>query len=231
MKTAPSDSPSAPVSGSATDRLQKTVVIVEDDTGLREELVRLLGLVPDLECLYAVDNAEQALLKIPKQTPDVVLMDINLPGMSGIECVEILKKSNESLEIIMLTVYQDFESIFRALKAGANGYLLKSSNPEDLYAAIRDISKGGSPLTTHIARKVVKHFREEKKAFTPAKQSLSRRELEVLELLAEGFRYKEIAQHLCVSIETIKTHVKNICAKMHVKNRIEAIVKLRHTPD
>lgn len=203
----------------------KSVVVVEDDPGLREELVTLLNKAPDLECLYSASSGEEALLRIPKRLPHVVLMDIKLPGLSGIDCAGILKKNNPSLEIVMLTIYQDAESIFEALKAGASGYLIKSSEPEVLYAAIRDVSTGGAPFTSHIARKVVRHFQKPQKSPPPSEESLSAREQEVLELMAAGSRYKEIASQLGISVETVKTHVKNICTKMHVRSRIEAIVK------
>lgn len=204
--------------------MKKTVVIVEDNPQLRNELVSLLENAPDIECLYAVSSGEEALLRLPKQIPDVVLMDIKLPGLSGIDCVKILKKNNPVLEIVMLTIYQDAESIFQALKAGANGYLIKSSDPEILYGAIRDVASGGAPFTSHIARMVVRNFREEKKS-RAVDQTLSPRENEVLELLAAGYRYKEIASTLGVAVETVKTHVKHICEKMHVRNRLEAVAK------
>jgi len=204
---------------------QKTVVIVEDDPGLREQLINVLQQAPDLNCLYAVASGEEALLKIPKRPPDVVLMDIKLPGMSGIECVAGLKKQLPQLDIIMLTIYQDDDSLFQALKAGASGYLIKSSEPEKLYNAIRDVSSGGAPFSNHIARKVVQYFQGQEQAPVKQDEKLSPRELEVMELMAAGYRYKEIAGKLEISIETVRTHVKNICVKMHVHSRIEAIVK------
>jgi DNA-binding NarL/FixJ family response regulator len=206
---------------------KKTVVIVEDDPGLRDQLINVLQQAPDLNCLYAVASGEEALLKIPKRPPDVVLMDIKLPGISGIECVAGLKKQLPQLDIIMLTIYQDDDSIFQALKAGASGYLIKSSEPEKLYSAIRDVSTGGAPFSNHIARKVVQYFQGTgKETSSDANEGkLSARELEVMELMAAGYRYKEIAAKLEISVETVRTHVKNICVKMHVRSRIEAIVK------
>jgi DNA-binding NarL/FixJ family response regulator len=203
--------------------VKKTVAIVEDDPWLRNELVSVLKSAPDIECLYALTSGEEALLRVPRQLPDVVLMDIKLPGLSGIDCVGILKKNHPILEIVMLTVYQDAENIFQALKAGASGYLIKSSDPEALYSAIRDVSAGGAPFTSHIARQVVRHFQAKRPA--TADQSLSPRELEVLKLMAAGYRYREIAGNLGIALETVKSHVKHICEKMHVRNRIEAIVK------
>src|SRR6266581_1113369 len=137
---------------------KKSVVIVEDDRGLREEIVRILRSAPDIACTGAFASAEEALPRILEKHPDVVLMDIKLPGMSGIQCVTEIKKVAPTMQIIMVTIYEDSERIFRALKAGANGYLVKSSPPEQLPAAIRDVSTGGAPMSSHIASKVVQHF-------------------------------------------------------------------------
>ena len=156
--------------------------------------------------------------------PDVVLMDIKLPGMSGIECVAHLKRALPSLQIIMLTVYEDSERIFRALKAGADGYLVKSSPPEVLLEAIDDVRRGGSPISSHIARKVVRHFH----LVGPSpeqSENLSPREQEVLNLLSAGYIYKEISDQLGIGLETVRTYVKNICEKMHVRNRVEAVAR------
>jgi DNA-binding NarL/FixJ family response regulator len=204
----------------------KTVVIVEDDKALREELIRILNTAPDVECLGAVSSAEDALQVIPRRPPDTVLMDIKLPKMSGIECVAELKKVLPDLQIIMLTVYEDTEKIFQALRAGASGYLLKSSPPARLFAAIRDVQEGGAPLSSHIARKVVKHFQDEGRLQRET-HGLSPRENEVLELLASGYIYKEIADQLQIGIETVRTYVKNICTKMHVRSRVEAVARHR----
>jgi DNA-binding NarL/FixJ family response regulator len=207
-------------------RVLKSVVIVEDDRALREELIRILNDAPDIQCLNAVSSGEEALTSIPKRPPDVVLMDIKLPGMSGIECVAELKKVLPKIQIIMLTVYEDSEKIFRALRAGANGYLLKSSAPSRLFAAIRDVQEGGAPMSSHIARKVVQHFQLEEQAVRET-QRLSARESEVLDMLASGYIYKEIADKLQIGVETVRTYVKNICAKMHVRSRIEAVARHR----
>lgn len=203
---------------------KKTVVIVEDDPGLREQLVLVLQSARDIECLYAVASGEEAIRKIPTRPPDVVLMDIQLPGISGIECVAALKKRLPDLEFIMLTVYEDAERIFRALKAGASGYLIKSGPPEKLFEAIRDVHSGGAQFSAHIARKVVQYFQSPTKAArTPEK--LSPRETEVIDLLASGYIYKEIADKLGIGIETVRTYVKNICIKLQVKNRTEAVAR------
>jgi len=203
---------------------KKTVVVVEDDLQLQHELVSMLNLAPDITCLYAVSSGEEALLKIPKNMPDVVLMDIRLPGLSGIDCVKILRKNNPNLEIVILTIYQDPENIFQALKAGAGGYLIKTTDPSALHDAVRDVASGGAPFTAHIARMVVRHFRQGENQLTTGRPLTSREE-EVLKLLAAGYRYKEVATQLTITAETVKSHIKNICSKLHVHNRIAAIAK------
>src|SRR6266436_1510129 len=209
--------------------MKKSVIIVEDDRGLREELVRTLETAPDIKCLAVYASAEDALPKILEKRPDVVLMDIKLPGMSGIQCVEEIKKVLPDMQIIMVTVYEDSERIFRALKAGASGYLVKSCPPGQLLEAIRDVYKGGAPMSSHIARKVVKHFHLIGNSPREA-ENLSPREREVLELLASGFIYKEIGEKLNIGTETVRTYVKNICQKMHVRSRLEAVAKHKLDP-
>lgn len=209
--------------------MQKTVVIVEDDRALRGELLEILKMAPDIICLGTAASAEQALEVIPRRPPDVVLMDIKLPKMSGIECTAELKKRLPALQIIMLTVYEESAQIFRALRAGASGYLLKSSPPQQLFAAIRDVHEGGAPLSSHIARQVVQHFHQEGRVARES-HGLSPRESEVLDLLAAGYIYKEIADRLTMGQETVRTHVKNICAKMQVRSRVEAVAKHRSAP-
>lgn len=204
--------------------MKTSVVIVEDDRGLQEQLTVILQSAGDIECLYAVDSGEEALRVIPQRAPDVILMDINLPGMSGIACVAALKKKLPTVEIIMLTIYEDSDSIFKALKAGASGYLIKSSRPETLFQAIREVYRGGATFSSHIARKVVQHFQDLDKAASES-ETLSPREDEVIGLLASGYIYKEIADKLGIGQETVRTHVKNICQKMQVRSRIEAVAK------
>ncbi len=204
--------------------MKKTVVIVEDDRGLREQLVTILETAPDIKCLGAFMSAEEALPEILSKLPDVVLMDIKLPGMSGIQCVAEIKKSAPNMQVIMVTIYEDSERIFRALKSGANGYLVKSSPPEQLLEAIRDVSKGGAPMSSHIASKVVKHFHLVGNSPTES-ENLSPREREVLDLLSSGFIYKEIGDKLNIGTETVRTYVKNICQKMHVRSRLEAVAR------
>lgn len=202
----------------------KKVAIVEDDRGLREQLAHILGSAGDVRFVGACASGEEALDRIHVMQPDVVLMDIKLPGMSGIECVPLLKRALPSLQIIMLTVYEDSERIFLALKAGADGYLVKSSPIAMLLAAIEDVRRGGSPMSSNIARKVVRHFH----LLGPSREqseNLSPREQEVLDLLSAGYIYKEISGQLGIGLETVRTYVKNICEKLHVRNRMEAVAK------
>jgi DNA-binding NarL/FixJ family response regulator len=206
--------------------MKKSVIVVEDDQGLREQLVEILGTAPDIKCVAAFGSGEEALRKIPALEPDVVLMDIRLPGMSGIQCVTELKKMDATLQIIMVTIYEDSERIFKALKAGASGYLVKSSPPSQLLDAVRDAFAGGAPMSSPIARKVVQHFHLLGPAPEEA-ENLSPREQQVLGLLASGFIYKEIGDQLDIGVETVRTYVKNICQKMHVRNRLEAVARHR----
>ncbi len=206
--------------------MKKSVIVVEDDRGLREQLVAILGTAADIRCLGSFLSAEQALPQILKLKPDVVLMDIKLPGMSGIECVAQVKKSLPATQIVMVTIYEDSERIFEALKSGASGYLIKSSPPEQLLEAIRDACKGGAPMSSHIARTVVDYFHS--LGPSPKKtENLSPREREVLDLLALGFIYKEIGDQLGIGVETVRGYVKTMCHKMHARNRLEAVAKSR----
>jgi DNA-binding NarL/FixJ family response regulator len=206
--------------------MKKTVALVEDDRRLRDQLVQILEDIEDIECVIVCASAEEALEKIPSKNPDVVLMDIKLPRMSGIQCVAELKKILPEVQVIMVTVYEDSDRIFKALKAGASGYLVKSGPPEQLIAAIRDVFAGGAPMSGHIARKVVQHFHVLGPAPSEA-DNLSPREKQVLDLLAMGFIYKEIGGKLDIGTETVRTYVKNICQKMHVRGRVEAVAKRR----
>jgi len=206
--------------------MKKTVAVVEDDPRLREQLLQILENIKDIQCVAVCNSAEEALEKIPAKSPDVVLMDIKLPKMSGIQCVAELKKLLPEVQVIMVTIYEDSERIFKALKAGASGYLVKSGPPEQLIDAIRDVFAGGAPMSGHIARKVVQHFH----LIGPApveSDNLSPREQQVLALLASGYLYKEIGDQLNIGVETVRTYVKNICQKMHVRSRIEAVAKHR----
>jgi DNA-binding NarL/FixJ family response regulator len=205
---------------------KKTVVVVEDDIRLQEHLIKMLDVPEDITCLCAVSSAEEALEKIPSYRPDVVLMDINLPGISGIDCIRDLKKKLPRLEVVMLTAYDVDDNIFRALKEGASGYLLKTSTPDDIYNAIRDVYSGGAPFSSHIARKVAHYFRAEKD-IQDENEKLTPREKDVLRLLASGYIYKEVADQLDITMETVRTYVKRICLKLHVRSKVEAIIKYR----
>lgn len=200
------------------------VTIVEDDADIRESFEAIINSNPEFECLNSFDNAEEALTGIPLAPPDVVIMDIHLPGMSGTEAVRILKEQMPALQITMCTVYEDDEHIFNALKAGANGYLLKRTSPEKLIEALHDLYQGGSPMNGEIARRVVASF-QVKPAPNPELAMLTAREKEILDLLAKGYLYKEIAAELFISIETVKRHIHNIYEKLHVQTRTEALNK------
>jgi DNA-binding NarL/FixJ family response regulator len=199
-----------------------SVSIVEDDSGVRASLVKLIDGSPGFRCLSQHPSAESALQDLPKTGPDVVLMDINLPGLSGVECVRRLKPILRATQIIMLTVYQNTEHVFNALTAGATGYLLKQTPPADLLAAIKDVHGGGSPMSSHIARKIVQSFQKPAPAAKEA-ENLSPREAQVLDLLARGYLYKEIADQLHLTYATVHTHIRHIYEKLHVRSRTEAV--------
>ncbi|EEF57708.1 response regulator transcription factor [Pedosphaera parvula] len=200
------------------------VSIVEDDAGLRESICRFIQGAPGFECLGAYASAEEALANVPTRPPEVVLMDINLPKMNGIECVKRLKEKLPSLQIIMLTVYENSDRIFEALAAGAYGYLVKNTPPEKLLEAIEEIAKGGSPMSSHIARKVVQAFQPAVCA-VPLIEKLAPREQQVLELLSKGRAYKQIAAEMNLSMGTIRTYIRRIYEKLHVNCRTDAVVK------
>ena len=204
------------------------VCVVEDDAGLRESISSYIAETPGFECLGAFRSAEEALKEIPGLHPAVVLMDINLPGMSGIQCVRKLKGKAPDVQAMMLTVYENSDRIFEALAAGACGYLLKSTPPEKLLEAIEEIHGGGSPMSSHIARKVVQAFHPAARA-TPLIEHLAPREHEVLELLSKGFAYKQIAAEMNLHMGTIRTYIRRIYEKLHVNCRTEAVVKYLDT--
>ena len=201
-----------------------TVSIVEDDAGVRDGLVGVINGARGFRCLSEHPDAESALQALPRQKPDVVLMDINLPGMGGVECVRMLRQQAPSVQVLMLTVYENTELIFDALSAGASGYLLKQTPLAELLESIQDVHQGGSPMTSHIARKVVQSF-QRLPASTPETSKLSPREKEVLECLAQGYLYKEIAEKLRLSYATVHTHVRRIYEKLHVCSRGQAVAK------
>ena len=201
-----------------------TVSIVEDNDKLRETLVRVLNRADGFRCVSQYANAEDALKDLPQAKPEVVLMDINLPGMNGVECVRQLKKIAPEIQVMMLTVYEDTENIFDALAAGANGYMLKRTAGKELLEAIQEVKRGGSPMTTHIARKVVQSFQRSAAAVAQT-ESLSEREQQVLDLLSQGLMYKEIADKLSISYETVHTYIRRIYEKLQVRTRTEAVAK------
>lgn len=200
------------------------VALVEDNDAYRQTLARLLSRAPDCECVGQFATAEAALAELPALRPDVVLMDIHLPGMDGVECVRRLKEQLPATQVVMLTAHEDTDNIFNALAAGATGYLLKRTTRDELLAALREVMAGGSPMTAHIARKVVQSFQRKPAAPEPA-ANLSPREQEVLDLLARGLIYKEIADRLGVSYETVHTYIRRIYEKLQVRTRTEAVAK------
>jgi DNA-binding NarL/FixJ family response regulator len=191
---------------------------------VRESLVAGLENEAGMRCVGAHNSGEAGLREIPGENPDVVLMDINLPGMNGIQCVARLKKRLPKIQVLMLTTYDDGDLIFDSLRAGANGYLLKNAPQEELVQALRQVHAGGAPMSLQIARKVINHFH--KASPDSDLDNLSARELEILRLLAKGHRYKEIADQLSINIGTVRTHVRHVYEKLHVTSRTEAAMKL-----
>ena len=200
------------------------VSIVEDHARTRQILLKVLQSAPELTCLHGYPDGEAALLDIPKDIPDVVLMDIRLPGMSGIECVAKLKEKLPQVTVLMLTTYEESDLIFESLRAGATGYLLKNTPSSELISAVVQARMGGSPLSMRIARKIVGHFQQIKAAESDT-NTLTPREHEILSLLAKGFLYKEIADQLHISMNTVRVHIQNVYEKLHVHSRSQAIMK------
>ena len=209
-----------------------TVGIVEDDAGIRQSLEWMLKSSGEFSCVAACADVAEALQVLPKVKPQVVLMDINLPDRSGIECTALLKELLPDVQVVMITVYDDSDKVFNALRAGASGYILKRATPERILQAIREVLAGGVAMSSEIARKVLGVFRES--AAAPSdEESLSRREQEVLELLSQGCSNKEIADKLFISIETVTWHLRHIYTKLHVRSRTQAALKFlnrRKTP-
>jgi len=201
-----------------------SVSIVEDNEKLRGTLTRVINRADGFRCVSDYGNAEDALKELPQVRPDVVLMDINLPGMNGVECVRQLKQLLPQTQVMMLTVYEDTENIFNALTAGANGYMLKRTSTKELLEAIHEVHRGGSPMTMHIARKVVQSFQQTAATAQPT-ENLSEREQQVLDLLSQGLMYKEIADKLAISYETVHTYIRRIYEKLQVRTRTEAVAK------
>lgn len=201
-----------------------TVAIVEDNRGTREGLVELLGRAPNLQCVGAYASGEEAVRDLPGRQPRVVLMDINLPGMSGVECVARLKQSLPQSLVLMLTTYEESDLIFASLRAGASGYLLKNMHPAELAQAVEQVHSGGAPMSMQIARKVVNHFQQIKQPASEM-EKLTKRELEILTLLAKGYLYKEIGEHLGITLSTVRAHLHTIYEKLHVQSRTQAVLK------
>jgi DNA-binding NarL/FixJ family response regulator len=202
-----------------------TVSIVDDEADLREHIAEYLTAAGDIVCQSSYASAEAALEHLPQDKPDVVLMDINLGGMDGIECVRRLKAQMPGAQVLMLTVFEDTEKIFRALAAGASGYLLKRMSPKKLLEAIAEVRAGGSPMSASIARKVVESFQRSRPGRAEESAELSQRERSVVNGLAEGLAYKQIADQLGVSIHTVRNYIRRIYEKLHVQTRTEAVAK------
>ncbi len=199
------------------------VSIVEDDNTIRETLHSLFIFEEGMDCFSVHSNAEDAMLRLGEVCPDVIIMDINLPGASGIDCVRQLSQRCTGTQYLMYTVHDDDHRVFEALKAGANGYILKSSTPDQILEAVHELAQGGSPMSAHVARRVVQHFRPLQDRSSLSDVSLSEREHGVLELLAQGLLYKEIAERSGISVGTVKQHIHRIYDKLHVQNRTEAV--------
>ena len=198
---------------------------LEDIEDIREALATMVEDTDELLCLHTFTNAEDALVNLMGNPLDVVLMDIHLPGISGIECVRQLKKVHPQMQFLMCTIFQDDENIFSALKAGASGYLLKSDEPKKIISSIKEIYAGGSPMNAQIARRIIETFHNTADQ-VKEQAGLTKREFELVNLLSKGYRYKEIADQLFISIETVRKHINNIYGKLHVQSRMEAINKV-----
>lgn len=204
--------------------------MVEDNVSLRVSWARLITNAPGFQCVCVCGSSEEALKKVPAAMPDVVLMDINLPKMSGIQCTALIKQRLPQVQILIVTVHSDNDQIFSALQAGASGYLLKRTGPTGLLEAIRDVMGGGAPMSGEIARKIIASFQRPAHA-PPEEARLTPREADILGLLTRGYANKEIAEHLGVGYETVRTHLCNIYQKLHVRSRTEAAVKYLQAPE
>lgn len=202
-----------------------TVSIVEDIAEVRESMERLIQNSTDFLLIGSYSNAELAEKELPKQTPDIVIMDINLPGKSGIECIAGIKEHCPGSQFIMFTIFEDDQKVFDALEAGASGYLLKKTPKEKILEGLKELHQGGSPMSTQIARKVIQVF-QKSKSMNEEAASLTKKEKEILDLLSKGFLYKEIAEKTVITANTVKQHIHNIYEKLHVQNRTEAINKV-----
>ena len=206
-----------------------TVAIVEDNPTIRSTFRNWIDAAPEFRCVCACASAEEALVEIPRLKPDVVLMDIHLPGETGIACTAQLKEKLPGVQVIIVTVYRNHELIFQALEAGACGYLLKRSSPEELLKAINEVRTGGAPMTGEIARMLVEAF-QKKPGSSATGDGLTEREEEVLRFLAEGLSNKEIADRIKISYDTVRAHLRHIYEKLHVRGRTEAVKKYLTSP-
>ena len=205
--------------------MQIKVAIVDDDEGIRSSLSALIKRASGYKLVGEYANGEIALKEIPKLLPDVVLMDINLPGMKGYECVRRLKQAQPTIHFLMLTVYEDSDSLFNSLRAGASGYLLKRTATARLLEAIQDVFEGGAPMTPQLARRVVQFFNKPATGPDSGLERLTAAEREFLDQLAKGYAYKEIADRMSISIDTVRSYVRTVYEKLHVHSRTEAVVK------
>lgn len=202
-----------------------SISIVEDIEEVRESLSKLIRESDDFILFTAYLNAESALKGIPEEQPEIVIMDINLPGISGIDCIRRIKDDCPRTQFLIYTIFEDDEKVFEALEAGASGYLLKKTPKDKIVSALKELHEGGSPMSTHIARKVIQSFRQQNH-LSEKSNLLTPKEREVLELLAKGFMYKEIGEKLHISLNTVKQHIHKLYEKLHVSNRTSAINKL-----
>jgi DNA-binding NarL/FixJ family response regulator len=200
-----------------------TVCIVEDQNEIRNGLAAMINMTDGFRVLQSFGNAEEAIETLPQLQPDIVIMDINLPGINGIECIKQVRKKNQSIQFMMFTIYENSDTVFEALEAGAAGYLLKNSSPSKITESLQELYHGGSPMNAEIAKKLVVHF--QKQLSRKAEFHLTPKEQQVLDLMAKGYLYKEIADELNNTINTIKQHIRNIYEKLHVQNKVEAINK------
>ena len=205
--------------------IQITVCIVEDRIDIREALFSLVDSQPNLSCIGTYENAEDALVGIPELQPNVVLMDIDLPKMNGIECIKLLKPKCPRVQFMICTVYDEDEKVFEALRTGANGYILKRSPPARLLEAIVELYHGGSPMSSDIARKIVLSFQQKPEEKIQEEYHITPREQEILQLLSKGLSYQELADKLFISSKTVRKHIFNIYEKLHVNSRMEAVNK------
>lgn len=200
------------------------VAIVEDETSVRESLARLVDAAPGFACVAKSGSTEEALRAIPRHSPDVALVDINLPGRSGIECVRELKRLLPAMQVLMLTIEEDSHRVFESLQAGAMGYLVKNLPPEKILEAVAEVHRGGSPISSHIARLIVRSFQHPTPKHPP-ETNLTPRESEILAWLVRGYRSKEIAEQLAISVPTVNTHIRNVYEKLHVRSRAQAVAR------